>query len=295
MNIGDIKMTQELLRNLCDIQKDEITSYHIYQNLAKIIKNKENAKVLEAIGNNELEHYNEIKKYTKKDVKAGSIKIVLFTFFARVLGLTFSLKLMELGERKAEDIYGYIGTFLPEVEKIMREEEKHEKKLIEMINEEGLNYMGSIVLGLNDALVELTGALAGFTLALQNSRLIAMLGLITGISAALSMSASEFLSQRQEDNEQDAGKSSLYTGIAYIITVILLVLPFFIFENYFINLGITMSLAILIILLFNFYISVAKDLPFKRRFLEMLAISLSVSAISFGIGWFVRAYFHLDI
>ncbi|MFH0733848.1 MAG: VIT1/CCC1 transporter family protein [bacterium] len=288
-------MTKELIQNLCDAQKDEITSYHIYNNLAKIIKNQENAKILTAIGKNELEHYNELKKYTNKSVKPDNFKVFIFTFLARVLGLTFSLKFMENGERKAEKGYKHIGILMPEVEKIMHEEEIHEKKLINMINEEGLNYMGSIVLGLNDALVELTGALAGFTLALQNSRLIAMLGLITGISAALSMSASEFLSQRQEENEQDAVKSSLYTGIAYIITVVLLVMPFFIFENYFINLGITMSLAILIILLFNFYISVAKDLPFKRRFLEMLAISLSVAAISFGIGWFVRAYFHLDI
>ena len=50
-----------------------------------------------------------------------------------------------------------------------------------------LEYMGSVVLGLNDALVEFTGALAGFTLALSDSRLTALTGSITGIAAALSI------------------------------------------------------------------------------------------------------------
>ena len=50
--------------------------------------------------------------------------------------------------------------------------------------------MGSVVLGLNDELVEFTGALAGFTLALSDHRLIALTGSITGIAAALSMASS---------------------------------------------------------------------------------------------------------
>lgn len=288
-------MNKELEKKILAVQQDEITSYYIYKKLSKVIKNEENAKLLSKIGNNEMEHYNKLKKYTNRDISPNNFLIFFYTILSRIFGLTFSLKLMENGEQKAEEDYKYIGKYYPEVEKILRDEEIHEKKLLDMINEEGLNYMGSIVLGLNDALVELTGALAGFTLALQNSRLIALLGLITGISASLSMSASEFLSQRQEENGQDAAKSSLYTGFAYIMTVIVLVLPFFIFENYFINLSITMVFAILIILLFNFYISVAKDLPFKRRFFEMLAISLGVATISFGIGYVVRTYFHLDI
>ena len=92
-------------------------------------------------------------------------------------------------------------------------------QLLSMLDEEALKYMGSVVLGLNDALVELTGALAGLTFAFQNTKLIALTGLITGISASLSMAASEYLSSRA-DGEENAGRSALYTGIAYIITVI---------------------------------------------------------------------------
>lgn len=288
-------MDTKLHNALCAIQADEINSYLIYKNLADKIKEPENKTILNNIADNEKEHYEKLKKYTNIDIKPNKIKVYFYTFLAQILGLTFSLKLMENGEKKAEEIYKQIGSSIPEIEQFLRDEETHEKELINLINEEKLKYMGSVVLGLNDALVELTGALAGFTLAIQNSKLIAFLGLITGISASLSMSASEFLSQRQEENEQDAVKSSMYTGFAYVLTVILLVLPFFIFTNYILNIVITMFIAILIILFFNFYISVAKDLPFKSRFLEMLYISLGVATISFLIGYFVRVYFNIDV
>lgn len=61
-----------------------------------------------------------------------------------------------------------------------------------------LSYMSSVVLGLNDALVEFTGALAGFTLALNEPRLVALTGSITGVAAALSMAASEYLSTKSD-------------------------------------------------------------------------------------------------
>ncbi len=38
-----------------------------------------------------------------------------------------------------------------------------------------------------------------------------------------------------------------------------------------------------IIFLFNFYISVAKNYQFSRRFFDMAGISLGVAALSFGI------------
>src|SRR5574341_282925 len=106
----------------------------------------------------------------------------------------------------------------------MREEDMHEQKLLAMLDEEHLHYVGSVVLGLNDALVELTGALAGLTLALQNTELIALTGLITGIAASLSMAASEYLSTRSEETEKHPFRAAVYTGIAYIITVTLLIL-----------------------------------------------------------------------
>ena len=287
-------LDEKVIEKLLTFQKSEITEYFIYTKLAKRVKDKKNAEVLKLIGQDEKRHSEILKNYTKKDVKPSRFKITWFYWIARIFGLTFGIKLMERGEEKAQDSYASIADIIPEIEQIMREEDAHEHELIDMIEEEMLSYVGSIVLGLNDALVELTGALAGLSLALQNTQLIALAGLITGIAASMSMAASEYLSKKAEGRE-NAGKSSLYTGIAYVITVAMLVLPYLLFADYIVCLAFTLSIAILIIFVFNFYLSVAKDLNFWKRFGEMAIISLSVSAISFGIGFLIRGFLGVDV
>ena len=204
------------------------------------------------------------------------------------------MKLMERGEEDAQEAYETIEASLPEIRDIIEDEETHEHSLIDMINEERLEYIGSIVLGLNDALVELTGTLAGLSFAFQNNQLIALSGLITGIAASMSMGASEYLSTRTEGGE-NALKASLYTGIAYVLTVILLVAPFFIFNSYIVSLPVTLLLCVVILLVFNYYVSVAKDLNFLRQFSVMAGVSLGVSAFSFVIGILVKTYLGIDV
>ncbi len=176
---------------------------------------------------------------------------------------------------------------------IVEDEEGHEAELIDLIDEERLRYVGSMVLGLSDALVELTGTLAGLTLALQNVRLIGLVGLITGIAASLSMAASEYLSTKSEEGGQDPTKAAAYTGVAYVLTVVLLILPYFLFGNYLVSLGVTITNAILVILAFTYYVSVAREIPFKRRFLEMALISFGVAGLSFAIGYVVGKFLRI--
>ena len=169
-------------------------------------------------------------------------------------------------------------------------------ELIGMLDEERLRYAGSVVLGLNDALVELTGALAGLTLALQNGKLIALSGLITGIAALMSMAASEYLSTRSEKTDKHSVRAAIYTGIAYIVTVALLTLPYLLSpETYLLDLVIALTSGVLIIAVFNYYISVAKDESFRARFLEMAVLSLSVAAFSFGIGYLIRIWLEIEV
>jgi len=201
---------------------------------------------------------------------------------------------MERGEGSAQESYSTIVDSIDEAGTILREENEHESALIALLDEEMLRYTGSMVLGLNDALVELTGALAGFTLALQDTRLIALTGSITSVAAALSMAASEYLSTKAEDSQKSAAKASIYTGVAYIITVLVLIMPYMFFTNYYICLGVTLCDAVLIIAFFNYYISVAKDVPFMGRFVEMAALSLSVAAVSFFIGYLLRTVLGVD-
>ena len=143
---------------------------------------------------------------------------------------------------------------------------------------------------MNDALVELTETLAGLTLALRNARLIGMAGFITGIAASLSMAASECLSTSTGESEREPLKACFYTGVAYVFTVAVLIAPYFLFDSYMVALGVTLAGAVVVIFLFTAYVSVARDIPFKRRFLEMALISFGVAALSFAIGFVVREF-----
>jgi VIT1/CCC1 family predicted Fe2+/Mn2+ transporter len=276
-------------------QQNEITASAVYTKVAHMMKDEHNAQVLKNIAKDELSHYVRLKKITGLEMKPERFKAFFFVFISRVFGITFGLKLLERDEDNAVNIdYKGIEEYVPGIIDIIEQEEVHEKLLLEMIHEEKLNYIGSIVLGLNDALVELTGTLAGLSFAFQNTKIIALSGLITGIAASFSMAASEYLSSKA-DGEAEPLKSSIYTGIAYIATVILLVIPYFIFSNYLVCLVGTLIISILIIILFNYYVSVAKDLPFKKRFFEMAGISLSVALFSFGVGVVIRLVFGVDL
>lgn len=276
-------------------QSNEITEYAIYKKLAKITKSEKNSKILDEIAEDELRHYTQWKNLTGKDIAANRLKIWFYVTMAKLFGLTFTLKLMEKGEDSAQTNYSQFIAKIEDIESIANDEGKHEQMLLELLDEERLRYVGSIVLGLNDALVELSGSLAGLTLALGNSRVIALTGAIIGIAAALSMAASEFLSTKAEESEKHPFKSSVYTGIAYIFTVGALILPYLIFKNPLISLASMLVIGILIIAFFNYYLSVALDKPFQRLFFEMVFVSLGVAGISFVIGYFVRTFLGVEV
>jgi vacuolar iron transporter family protein len=287
-------MKKEDLNLILKAQKNEITEYHIYNNLSKKTKSKHNKKVLQHMAKDELRHYNFWKKISKRQTKPNKFKISFFTFIAYLFGLSFGLKLMEKGEQLAYKAYKNLKNKYKGVARIIKDEHDHEKKILSLLKEERIEYAGSMVLGLNDALVELTGALAGLTLALQNNTIIAVTGLIIGIAASLSMASSEYLSSK-EDKHKNPLKSAIYTGIAYLITVILLISPYLLLNNIYSSLAAMIIIGILIVALYTFYMSVAKSLKFWPRFLRMIGISLTVAIISFLVGYLVRNLFGIEI
>lgn len=293
------KLNDAEIIELKKAQQDELVGTEVYGRLAKLVKDPHNAKILKKIAKDEKYHTNIFKKYTGAVIKVSKLRVLFYVLVSRIFGLTFGVKLQERVKEAAQKNYTQMLNAIPEMKEIIEAEEKHEAELINLINKENLSYMSSVVLGLNDALVELTGALAGFTLSIQNSKIIALMGLITGISASLSLAASEYLSIKSEADQkgvqQRAAKSALYTGIAYIFTMLTLVIPYFLIVNYVASLIVTIVIAITIIFIFNFYISVANDYNFKKRFIEMAAISIGVATLSFIIGYLVKTFLGFKI
>ena len=288
-------MDDKILHRILEFQRSEITEHHVYRKLAASLPESNNRQVLSRIAEDEKKHYLIWKKYSGRDISPDRLKIGWYSLISKVLGITFGVKLMERGEENAQDNYRSLADVIPDAAQVAADEDAHEADLLRMIDEERLKYVGSIVLGLNDALVELTGALAGLTLALQNTRLVASAGLITGIAASLSMAASEYISTTSEGGEKNPVKAAVYTGLAYIATVFFLIAPFLIFSQIFLCLGLSVLNAVIVIFLFTFYVSVAQEIPFRRRFAEMTTLSLGVALVSFFIGFFVRKIMNIDI
>ena len=278
------------------MQQNEITESVIYRRIAAFAKGEENKQTLLRLAQEEAAHCQVWQKYTGIEMKPEKAKVLKYTFLARTLGFTFAVKLMEKGEEGAQSEYALLAEEVPESTFICQQEEEHEQALLAMLDEERLQYVGSMVLGLNDALVELTGSLAGFAFALQNTRLIALSGLIVGISATFSMASSEFLAARSE-GRTDALKSCSYTGIAYLLTVIALIAPYLIFPTTAFIPALFCMLAVVIAIIagFTYYTSVAQDQPFRSRFLEMALISVSVAVLSFIVGILAKKFLGVDL
>jgi vacuolar iron transporter family protein len=277
-------------------QQEELDSSLLYYRIARTVKNPDEKKMLLAISEDEKRHAGIFQKYSRRLLKPNSVRIGFYLLLGKITGYTFLIKQLETGEDKGIEIYRSNIGIIPELETILADEERHENRLIELLDEERLHYTGDVILGMNDALVELTGSLAGYTLAMQNCRIIAMAGLITGISATLSMAGSGYLSSRENDSK-DAVKSTVIIGLSYLVTVILLILPYLLFKPaaYLNALGTTVIIALAIIGSFNYYISVAKGRSFKKGFFSMAAISLGVAVISFGVGFFVKHMLGIDL
>ena len=293
--IVELPMTPEMQRCVRKFYLNEALDAEVYTILAARTKSEHNRKILETIAHDERNHKALWASFLDSRPKLSAFRIWFFTLLAKIFGLTFVLNLMESGETEAVEGYKAISEQFPIARKILEDESRHEEELAAMIEEDGLSYISSMVLGLNDALVELTGALAGFTLALNNNKMIGLAGFITGVAATLSMAASEYLSKKTDSGEKHPLKAAVYTGLAYLFTVALLLAPYIIFSAPLVSLAFCLLIAALIILGFTYFVSVVRKSSFLHGFREMLTISFSVALISFLIGWGARAWLQIEI
>ncbi len=288
-------LSKKVIKSIVHAQINEKTEYVAYGNLSDIAKNPKDKKFFKELQEKELKHYNFWKNLSGVDVEPNLFKSKFYVFIAKYFGTNFGVQFMERSKKHS-------NTFDRELREsgeknvidIVAEQESDEKRILEKIDKSELAYTSSIILGLNDALVELTGALAGFTLALQNPKIVATAGFITGVAASFSMAASEYLSTKEEGGKNPL-TASIYTGFTYLFTVLFLITPFFLISHPIVSLAVTLTISVFLIAIFNFYISVAKNLSFSKRAGEMITISLGVAAFNFFIGFAAKKFLNLEL
>jgi len=143
------------------------------------------------------------------------------------------------------------------------------------------NCKSAIILGMHDAIVSLTGLIAGLFFAFTDANIIIISCIISSITASLSMGAANYLATKAKDG-RTALKSAFYTAGAYMITCFFLILPFFIFNERATTLTAIILMAIFIIFIFNSCCYRGKI--FYQHFFEMLSICTVVSTVAFFIG-----------
>lgn len=265
----------------------------IYTRLAATEKNPEFKAILERLVKHEREDFDFWCTKTKRtDYSFSPIKLWLYGAIRKVLGLTFTARLLEGNEKVAVKGYQEYLASADEptrkrLQQILEHEKEHEATLIGQIKESKVEFMGNIVLGINDGLIELTGALVGFAFALNNHYVVAAAGFITGSAATLSMASSAFM-QAQYEEGKDPRKSALYTGLSYFVVVLLLIMPFVFITNATIALIVAVAVALLIVALVSMYTSVLLERRLGRQFLQMTFFTLGVAVITFLIATFVR-------
>jgi len=135
MNKNSRKTLTPLVRKqVLQAQRNEVTEYHIYKQLARKIKNKKEKKILNSIADDELRHYRTWMKYSGREVEPSRWNIFKYYWISTFFGLSFGLKLMEGGEKRAQINYNEIGKEIPEALQISKEENQHEKELLSLIN-----------------------------------------------------------------------------------------------------------------------------------------------------------------
>jgi rubrerythrin len=126
-------LTPLVRKQILQAQRHEVTEYHIYKRLARNAKNERNRKILNSIADDELRHYKTWMKYSGREVEPSRWNILKYYWLSSVFGLSFGLKLMEDGEKRAQINYKEIGKEIPEAIKISEEENQHEKELLKLI------------------------------------------------------------------------------------------------------------------------------------------------------------------
>ena len=279
-----------ILNRILEAQQNEITEHHIYHKLASKIKDKHNSQILEQIGRDELRHYNIWKQYSKQEVKPKRFKIWFYYVLARTFGLSFSIKLMEQGEEMAQANYSNLAESIPAAKQISSDEDSHEAQLMQMIDEERFKYIGAIIRGLNEAVVEITAIITGLSLVLVDTSIIVLAGIITGSAISLSLGGTEYLATEAEEGHLKPFKAALYTGFAAAITIALLISPYLIFHQTFVALGVMLATALVIIFFFNYYIAIARNINFWKRFRKMCLIAIAIASFTFLIGWIATSW-----
>ena len=282
----------DVARRAC---KDEFTDYTVYLALSKYERNPKFRETLAGLGETERVHYEFWRKYAPDTrVSAARLRVYSVQLLRLLLGLTFTMKFLERHEGVIVRRYKQVERFIPaedrsRFDQMVADEEHHENSLMGGIEEGRVKYMAFIVLGLADAVVEVSAIHAGSLGIYRRTEIAGLAGIIAGMAASIAMASAAY-AQAQQGFSGSAKKSAIYTGVSYLITAVLLAFPYFLTQTQYIALASSLIVGMVLVALITYYDTVISERVFRRQFIELAGIILGATAALYLIGLVIGNY-----
>jgi VIT1/CCC1 family predicted Fe2+/Mn2+ transporter len=276
---------------------DEWSDFTLYDRLAKTVgADSPFAGVLKTLSTTEHGHYEFWKKYVPDEQpKLAKLKLYWILFLRRFFGLTFATRYLDRHEAKVVVEYRGLAELIPESDRaafdaMVADEKEHEKAFALKVESSAVRYISFVVLGLADALVEISGIHAGWLGLFDKTEIAGLAGVIAGGAASLAMASAAF-AQAKQGFQGSARLSAVYTGVSYFVTAVILATPYFLTTNMLLALFSSLSLAVVLLAISTWYSIVIQQKFFLRDFVEILAILFATTIVVFALGAFVSAEF----
>jgi VIT1/CCC1 family predicted Fe2+/Mn2+ transporter len=287
-------LSPDLVKLAAKSARDEYTDGAVYRMLSRHEKNQSFKKALEDLARGEQSHYEFWKNYTPTDttVKVRKLKVYFTLLLRLTLGLTFTMKFLERHEDALHERYRQMVENIPPADKarfeaMLEEEEHQESYLMGEIHEGRVKYMSFIVLGLADAVVEISGIHAGSLGIYAKTELAGLAGVVAGMAASIAMASAAY-AQAKQGFEGSAKWSAIYTGVSYMFTAIFLALPYFLTSSMVTALGVSLVVGVALVAAMTYYDTIISARKFKRQFAEIAGIILAASFALYIAGTLIR-------
>ncbi len=276
-----------------DRMSHEYTDSRMYERLSETVdEGSPFAGVLKQLSATEQKHYEFWRKYAPDEKpKLDRLKLHWVLFLRRVLGLTFASRYLDRHENSVVNEYQAIADLIPEADRsafneMVADEQQHEQEFARKVESTAVRYISFVVLGLADALVEISGIHAGSLGIYNRTEVAGLAGVVAGGAASLAMASAAY-AQAKQGFQGSAKLSAVYTGVSYFISAVFLATPYFLTSSMVYALSTSLILAVVMLALTTYYSTVIANKPFMRDFLEILVILLGATAALYVFGYAV--------
>ena len=292
--------------NLEDVAResaaDEYTDSLVYKRLAESRRTKDPKlkEILSKLSEEENRHYEFWLKYAPKQKVRPNMPAVYFTMFLRLLfGVTFAVKFLEKHEDRVIKKYKSVAHLIPEADRagfdsMVSDEVEHENVFLSQTEGKYIKYISFVVLGLADAIVEISGIHAGSLGIYSSTELTGLAGIVAGAAASIAMASAAY-AQAKQGFQGSASTSAVFTGVSYFVNAVILAMPYFLTKVMWGAISTSILLAIIIIAFISYYNSIISNARFLRDFAELASITLGASAALFVFGLVIRSVLGISI